>query len=120
MSYTLATAAKATGLNKSTILRAIKSGHVTGKKDEFGEWRVERADLHRVFPPVAELAPAAMQRGYVQGPSKRRSKPSSGGLGLDSENSSTRCATSAPGANRRKSHNGISPTGQSSARGGGA
>jgi hypothetical protein len=56
MSYTLATAAKATGLNKSTILRAIKGGHITGMKDEFGEWRVEPADLHRVFPAVAELS----------------------------------------------------------------
>jgi hypothetical protein len=56
MSYTLATAAKATGLNKSTILRAIKTGQITGTKDEFGEWRVEPAELHRVYPAVAELS----------------------------------------------------------------
>jgi hypothetical protein len=56
MSYTLATAAKATGLNGSTILRAIKIGQVTGMKDEFGEWRIEPAELHRVFPAVAELS----------------------------------------------------------------
>ena len=56
MSYTLATAAKATGLNKSTILRAIKSGQITGTKDQFGEWRVEPVELHRVYPAVAELS----------------------------------------------------------------
>jgi hypothetical protein len=56
MSYTLATAAKATGLNKSTILRAIKNGQIIGTKDQFGEWRVEPAELHRVYPAVAELS----------------------------------------------------------------
>jgi hypothetical protein len=56
MSYTLATAAKATGLNRSTILRAIKSGHVTGIKDQLGEWRIEPADHHRVFLAIAELS----------------------------------------------------------------
>jgi hypothetical protein len=56
MSYTLATAAKATGLNRSTILRAIKSGQITGTKDQFGEWRVEPVELHRVYPAIAELS----------------------------------------------------------------
>jgi hypothetical protein len=56
MSYTLATAAKATGLNRSTILRAIKGGQITGTKDQFGEWRVEPVELHRVYPAVAELS----------------------------------------------------------------
>jgi len=56
MSYTLAAAAKATGLNRSTILRAIKSGQITGTKDQFGEWRVEPVELHRVYPAIAELS----------------------------------------------------------------
>ena len=49
-------AAKATGLNRSTILRAIKSGQITGTKDQFGEWRVEPVDLHLVYPAIAELS----------------------------------------------------------------
>jgi hypothetical protein len=53
MSYTLAAAAKAVGLNKTTILRAIKSGKISGVKDENGEWHVEPAELHRVYRPVA-------------------------------------------------------------------
>jgi hypothetical protein len=52
MPYTLAEASKATGTNKTTILRAIKSGKITGTKNEQGEWLVEPAELHRVYPPV--------------------------------------------------------------------
>src|SRR6516225_814669 len=36
------------------------------KKDEFGEWHVEAAELHRVYPAVAELSAgsdAAPRRG---------------------------------------------------------
>jgi hypothetical protein len=52
MSYTVAAAAAATGgLNKTTILRAIKFGNITGKKDEHGQWHVDAAELHRVYLP---------------------------------------------------------------------
>ena len=57
MSYTLAAAATATGLSKSTILRAIKDGEIAGLKDQRGEWRVEPAELHRIYPPVARRNP---------------------------------------------------------------
>src|ERR1051326_3292240 len=53
MSYTLATAAAATGLNKTTILRAIKSGKISATKDPHGQWLVEPVELHRVYPPDA-------------------------------------------------------------------
>jgi hypothetical protein len=59
MPYTLAQAAQATGLNRSTVLRAIKSGRVTGTKDELGAWHVEPVELHRVFP-AAEATPRAL------------------------------------------------------------
>jgi excisionase family DNA binding protein len=52
--HTLGTAAKATGLNKSTVLRAIKSGKISAAKDEHGEWQIDAAELHRVYPPVAD------------------------------------------------------------------
>ena len=54
MFYTLTGALNATGLDKMTILRAIEGGTVAAAKDLFGEWQIERAALHRVFPPVAE------------------------------------------------------------------
>jgi hypothetical protein len=53
MPHTLTTAAAATGLNRTTILRAIKSGKISGAKDEHGEWHIEPCELHRVYPPVA-------------------------------------------------------------------
>ena len=36
MSYTLSEAAAACGVNKSTVLRAVKRGRISGTKDEFG------------------------------------------------------------------------------------
>ena len=56
MPYTLAAAAAATGLSKTTIFRAIKSGKISGSKDVNGQWQVEPAELHRVYPPFAEGA----------------------------------------------------------------
>lgn len=53
MSYSLAAAAEATGLNKTTVLRAIKSGKISGTRNEQGEWVIEPAELHRVYPPVS-------------------------------------------------------------------
>jgi hypothetical protein len=53
MAYTLTSAATATGLNRTTILRVIKSGKISGAKDEHGEWHIEACELHRVYPPVA-------------------------------------------------------------------
>jgi hypothetical protein len=53
MFYNLAAAASATGLTRTAILKAIKSGTIFATKDELGEWRIEPAELHRVFPPVA-------------------------------------------------------------------
>ena len=50
MSYSLAEAAKATGTNKTTILRAVKSGKISGERDEHGNWRLEPAEVHRVYP----------------------------------------------------------------------
>ena len=55
MPYTLAEAAGACGVNRSTILRAIKSGKISGQRDDSGAWLVEPVELHRVFP--AEAAP---------------------------------------------------------------
>jgi hypothetical protein len=43
-------------LNRSTILRAIKGGKISGTRDELGAWHVEPVELHRVFPAVAAEA----------------------------------------------------------------
>ena len=54
MSYSLGAAAAATGLNNTSILRAIKSGKISGTKDALGQWWVEPAELHRVAKPGRE------------------------------------------------------------------
>jgi len=53
MPYTLGTAALACGANKSTILRSIKAGKIAALRDEHGQWQIEPAELHRVYPAVA-------------------------------------------------------------------
>ena len=52
MSYSLVEAATACGVNRSTVLRAIRAGKISAGKDEQGEWRIEAVELHRVYPPV--------------------------------------------------------------------
>ena len=59
--YTLGTAANACGVNKSTVLRAIKAGKVSATRNEHGEWQIDPAEMHRVYPPVA--ATDAVQQG---------------------------------------------------------
>ena len=52
MRYTLGQAAKATGLSKMTIQRALKSGRLSGHKDDTGAYQIDASELHRVFAPV--------------------------------------------------------------------
>lgn len=53
MIYSAGQAAKAVGVSTATITRAIKRGRISASKDETGSWRIDPAELHRVFPPVA-------------------------------------------------------------------
>lgn len=52
MSYTLGTAAKATGKSKPTIQRAIKSGKISAIRADDGSYEIDPAELHRVFPAL--------------------------------------------------------------------
>jgi hypothetical protein len=65
VSYSLSEAATACGLYKSTILRSIKAGRLIGTKDAFGQWRIEPAELDRVYP-----------LGGSNGAAKQRNAPS--------------------------------------------
>lgn len=54
MTYSLGEAAKAAGKAKSTILRSIRSGKISATKGEDGAYRIDPAELHRVFDaPIA-------------------------------------------------------------------
>ena len=50
-----------TGLNRSTILRAIKSGRISGQRDDSGAWSVEPVELHRVFSAEPKAVPQHAQ-----------------------------------------------------------
>jgi len=52
MAYTLGEAAKATGMSKATISKAIKNGRISALKDESGKFNISPSELHRVYPPT--------------------------------------------------------------------
>jgi excisionase family DNA binding protein len=56
MAYTLTKAATATGVSRSTIFRAIKTGRISATRTEGGNFEIEPAELHRVFPPAETRA----------------------------------------------------------------
>jgi excisionase family DNA binding protein len=52
MKNSLTSAATATGISKSTIYRAIKSGKMSAIFED-GVYKIDPAELHRVFSPVS-------------------------------------------------------------------
>ena len=64
--FTLGTASQATGCAKSTILRAIRAGHISANRDErTKQWVIDPAELFRVFPPLA-VPGATPQTGQIE------------------------------------------------------
>lgn len=62
-SFTLGTASQATGCAKSTILRAIRAGRISAIRDDHTkEWRIDPAELFRVFPALSVPGMAPMER----------------------------------------------------------
>jgi predicted site-specific integrase-resolvase len=68
--YTIATAAAAVGRNKNAILRAIKAGKISVAKEENGEWQIDPAELHRIYPPLRSASTQSndMQQHLQQSP----------------------------------------------------
>lgn len=64
--YNLVSAAAAAGVNRSTVLRAIKAGRLSAQRDETGGWQIDPAEFHRVFPPLPLPAPASAQQDQQQ------------------------------------------------------
>src|SRR5437660_12489472 len=64
MSYTLGMAARATGSSKSSIYRAIKAGRISAGRTDAGQWDIDPAALHRVFPLV-EMKPPSTSRSVA-------------------------------------------------------
>lgn len=55
MAYTLGEAAKATGISKASISRAINSGRISAIKKDDGSFSIEPVELHRVYPPKSAI-----------------------------------------------------------------
>lgn len=69
MELTLGQAAEAAGRGKSTIHRALKNGTISGTRRDDGSWRIDPAELHRVFP---RNGPGTSQRNSLERPLEHR------------------------------------------------
>ena len=68
-SLSLLEASQRVGKSKPTILRAIQAGKISATRDEpTGEWRIEPAELFRVYAPVPEGTSAPVQEGDDETP----------------------------------------------------
>jgi hypothetical protein len=54
LAYSLGQAAKAAGISKTSLHRAINKGRISAAKNDNGAYEIEPSELHRVYPPVAE------------------------------------------------------------------
>ena len=54
----LTTAAQAAGVNRSTVVRALKNGRLSATSNEIGERCIDTAELMRVFGPLKADAQA--------------------------------------------------------------
>jgi excisionase family DNA binding protein len=50
VAHTLGQAAKAVGVSKTTLRRAIESGRLSATRNEDGSYEIDPAELHRAFP----------------------------------------------------------------------
>ena len=73
--YSLKQAADAVGRGKPAILKAIKSGRISAKKDDNGQWQIDPAELHRVYPAIT----AGNDSGTI--PGERQESPQNSGIG---------------------------------------
>ncbi len=55
MAYTLGEAAKATGVSKASLSRAIGNGRISAAKNDDGSFSIEPVELHRVYPPKSTV-----------------------------------------------------------------
>jgi hypothetical protein len=75
--YSLKQAADAVGRGKPAILKAIKSGRISAKKDDNGQWQIDPAELHRVYPVTAT------GNSSDTAPGERQETPENSGIGPD-------------------------------------
>lgn len=52
----LTEAAKATGLTRPGLLKAIQSGRISATKNDQGNWQIDPSELFRVYTPVTHIS----------------------------------------------------------------
>jgi len=70
MSWSISHAARETGLSKSTISRAIKSGRISATRQHDGSYLIEPAELFRVYPRSVAQPPTSTRHDAVRNPLK--------------------------------------------------
>lgn len=71
MQHTLRAAAKAVGRDRTTLMRAIRSGKLSAMRADAGAWLIDAAELHRVYPPLEHAQADAPGDAQVRTPDKR-------------------------------------------------
>lgn len=61
---TLSEAAAWAGKGRPAILKALQKGTITGRKDESGQWRIDPAELARVYRPGNMQDRSSVVPGY--------------------------------------------------------
>ena len=58
-------AAEQVGMSKAGIIKAIRTGKLSGTKNQNGEWEIDASELFRVYKPVSksESAPVSTNTG---------------------------------------------------------
>ncbi len=52
MVYNISSASLAVGKTRQALQAAIKKGTISARKNDNGEWEIDPAELHRVYPPA--------------------------------------------------------------------
>jgi len=70
MRFTLTAAAKEAGISKGTISKALKSGRLSGDRQEDGSFQIDASELFRVYPrkpeqPVSETSSKPSETGIA-------------------------------------------------------
>ena len=78
MVYSLKQASEAAGVGKPALLKSLKNGRISGKKNEKGEWEIDPSELHRVYPVTGS--------GSSSGERKETDKDAVGNRTLQAEN----------------------------------
>ncbi len=66
MPLTLNQAAKETGKSTSVIAYALKTGRLSGRRDDKGNWAIDPAELFRVFDPASKKESPTEQTSPAQ------------------------------------------------------